>query len=220
MTVFDTVVAVVLALSLAYSVYRGMVREIFSLIAYAGGYLMALKFKSGLADILIVAVNNKAAANIIAFVIIFFVSSLIITLIGKAVRKLIHAAPGLSWVDRLTGGAIGILKAVVFLAILMFPLKYFPDFRQEITRDSFFAPHLKKVTNLMSEAVGSPKLFDRFPDMSLDGIEENIKKMKDLAGKLKSLEKVFPENNGKPLDEYTDEDKTQLDKIFESIGKE
>ncbi|NIQ02912.1 MAG: CvpA family protein, partial [Nitrospinaceae bacterium] len=44
MTGFDIFVAIVLGLSLVYSVLKGLVREIFSLLALVGGFLMAVKF--------------------------------------------------------------------------------------------------------------------------------------------------------------------------------
>ena len=45
MPLFDSLVAIVLALSLIYSMVRGMVREIFSLLAYIGGYFIATNYR-------------------------------------------------------------------------------------------------------------------------------------------------------------------------------
>lgn len=224
MTPFDTVVAVILTLSLVYSIIKGMIREIFSLVAYVGGYLMAVKFKGGVADILLKTVGNKTAADILGFVLVFFACSIVIGLVGRAVRNVVHSATALSWVDRLTGGVIGVAKGVIILTVLMFPLKYFPDVNRDLTRDSFFAPHLKTASNFVSRSMGGTNLFDHFPDLSLDGVKDNIEDriddMKELGGKLKELEKVIPLPNNKPQDNYTEEDKKKLDNILKTLDKD
>ena len=51
MTPFDIFVAVVLGFSLIFSLMKGFVREIFSLLAYVGGYFMATKYQGTFASV-------------------------------------------------------------------------------------------------------------------------------------------------------------------------
>ena len=83
MTSFDIFVSVVLGISLVFSLMKGFVREIFSLLAYVGGYLMAVKYQDTLVRILIESIPSKPIAKLAAFAIIYIVTAIIISLIGK-----------------------------------------------------------------------------------------------------------------------------------------
>ena len=52
MTSFDVFVSVVLGFCLLFSLMKGFVREIFSLFAYVGGYLMAVNYQGTFAQFL------------------------------------------------------------------------------------------------------------------------------------------------------------------------
>ena len=221
LTVFDAIVAVILSISLFFSLFKGMIREIFALVGYAGGYLVAVKYQDSFAQTLMSSVGNKTVAGIISFAVLFFSIVLVLSLIGKVVRGYLTAAPGLSWVDRLMGGVIGVLKGVVILVILIFPLKFFPDFYREVTKDSFFAPHLRETSNQVSQLVSNRKLFDWIPKFYLDGVEDQfkMKELNKLSKEMESLKDLIPMPGKKPYDTYSEEDKKQLDKILQSIEK-
>ena len=104
----------------------------------------------------------------------------------------------------------------------MFPLNFFPDFYREVTKDSFFAPHLRETSNQISQLVSNRKLFDWFPKFSLDGVEDPFHKMEELnklSKEMESLKDLIPMPGKKPYDTYSEEDKKQLDKILQSIEK-
>lgn len=217
MTPFDTIVSVILVLSLIYSVLKGMIRELFSLAAYTGGYLMAIKYKGGVADLLIKAVGNKTGANVLSFILIFFVCKIIIGLIGSTIRNIVHSAPTLSLADRAVGGLIGTLKGLVIVVALMYPLKYFPDINREITRNSIFAPHLKTVSNFVNRNMVGTSLFDQLPNLSMDDVTDKFQDIKKLGGNLKE---ILPAEDDKPQDIYTKEDQSKLDNIFKTLDKD
>ena len=52
MTLFDIIVAIVLGLCCIYSLLKGAVREIFSLLGYLASYILAINFQSSLAETL------------------------------------------------------------------------------------------------------------------------------------------------------------------------
>ena len=96
LTIFDAIVAVILSISLIFSLFKGMIREIFALVGYAGGYLVAVKYQDSFAPTLMSFVGNKTVAGIISFAVLFFSTKLVLSLIGKVVRGYVTAAPGLS----------------------------------------------------------------------------------------------------------------------------
>ncbi|PIQ97578.1 MAG: hypothetical protein COV67_03480 [Nitrospinae bacterium CG11_big_fil_rev_8_21_14_0_20_56_8] len=217
MTPFDTFVVIVLSLSFLYSVFKGMIREIFSLVAYMGGYLMAVRYQDDLAEVLQQSISHPAFARIISFIGIYIITALIISLIGRAVRKLLADSAGLSGTDRVVGGLIGICKGVVIIVMVMFPLSIFPDMYSKVTQGSMFITHLEEVSDLLSRGVGGKGLIDKMP--SMQGVKdrlEQLKKLKDLGDHLKDSQNLM----NKPLDQYSDEDRKKLEDILNSVSKE
>ncbi len=71
MTIFDIIVAVILGFFFLFSLFKGMVREIFSLLGYLAGYILALNYQDELAVWLREIVAQPVIARIVGFVIIF-----------------------------------------------------------------------------------------------------------------------------------------------------
>ncbi len=222
MPLFDIITAIVLVFSLIYSMVRGMVLEIFSLLAYVGGYFVAMTYRKEFSATLSQYISNPTATEIVSFALIFIATVFAISLIGKGLQKLIHSAPGLSGLDRLFGGVIGLVKGILILIILMFPLRFFPEFNKEITQDSFFAPKLMEISNVLGEEVDTQKFINKIPKFDLDGVKKKIKDLKDinkLTDSLTSGQNEAETINGKPQDDYTNEEKNKLNDILLSIDK-
>lgn len=221
MPLFDIIAAIILTISLIFSVVRGMVREIFSLLAYIGGYFTAITFRQKFSAILSQYITNPTASEIISFVLIFIVAVFLISLLGKGIQKLVHSAPGLSGLDRLFGGVIGLGKGIIVLIILMFFIKFFPDTNREIHKDSFFAPKLAKLSKVLEREVDTKKIVEKLPKFDLDGVKKQIKSLKDINITDSFIsEDVEPETiKGAPQDDYTDEDKNKLNDILLSLDK-
>ena len=82
MSFFDIFVLIVLGLCLVFSLMKGLVREIFSLLAYVGGYLMAVKYQETFARVLMESIPSKPIAKLVAFVAIYIITAIIISLMG------------------------------------------------------------------------------------------------------------------------------------------
>ena len=173
MTLFDIIVAVVLSLSFLYSLFKGMVREVFSLAGYLIGYILAINFQDSLAEIMKDVVTHPLAARIAAFVIIFFGVKIGFGLVGRLIRRFIAAAPVLSLPDRILGGVLGLAKGLVILVIIMFPLSLFEDTYKKATQGSVLAPYLEGVIQTVSREVKNREFLDRFPDISVKKINKN-----------------------------------------------
>ncbi|MBI4383649.1 MAG: CvpA family protein [Nitrospinae bacterium] len=224
MTTFDTIVGIVLIVSVVYSVFKGMVREIFSLLAYFGGYFAALRFQGDASAHVQKVLTNPTAARIVSFILIFFCVSILISFIGKGVRALMKSSGGLSGMDRVMGGLIGLLKGLVLAVIVLAPLELFPDLYRSLTKGSMIAPNLEAISKKMRASVAPNNGFlDKFPNISMQGVEEKLNQAKDLGkitDTLKLKAREFSVSDGKPQDEYTKEDKKQLDKMLKSLNKE
>lgn len=219
MTTFDIIIAVIVGLSLVYSIVRGMVREIFSLLAIATGYVIAVRYQGYGGDWLKDLITNPTAARLTAFAVLFFFSGFIVSLLGRLAKKAIHTSDTLSVMDRVIGGAFGLVKALVFIVILMFPLHMYPDTYRTVTRDSALAPTLARLSDKLVDTLDAQGGFmDKMKrklrrierDGALDKVTDEIIK----AGK--TIKQSFDE----PQDDHTDSDKESLDNLLESFKDE
>lgn len=231
MTTFDTVVLAVWGISFVYSVYKGMVREIFSLLALVSGYYAAWMFRDSVAGHLSKIVTNQTGARVVSFIFIFLGVMILVAFIGKIVGRLMDSAGGLTFFNRVMGGIIGLVKGIAIVTTAMAPLELFPDYYRSVTAGSNIAPHLEKISKQMRQSAGvSNNLFNNMPAMpslpdmpGLAGVEEKLKDLKEiekLADTMKKKAKELAPADGKPQDEYSAEDVKKLEKVLKSVGKD
>ena len=119
MTGLDYAVLAVLALSTAWGVWRGLVREVISLAGWVGAFLAANLLAEPLAEALPQSIANPDLRMIVAFVAIFVVTLTLATLAAIALSKALKAS-GLGGLDRTLGGLFGVARGV--LIALLFAL--------------------------------------------------------------------------------------------------
>lgn len=221
MTPFDIFVAVVIGFSLIFSLMKGFVREIFSLLAYVGGYLMAAKYQGSFAAVLMESIPSKPIAKLIAFAAIYIMTAIIISLIGRVAKGMLLSGTELSIFDRLLGGLVGFARGVVILVAITFPLQYFPAVAKKFTKDSYTAPYLAKVLDFASQNSDSFNFGEKLSGFGLEGAKEKFDQLKDLSklkDKIDDLKKKLPDSD-KPLDQYSKEDRQKLEEILKSVGQ-
>ena len=212
MTSFDIFASVVLGISLIFSLMKGFVREIFSLLAYVGGYLMAVKYQDTLAQILMGSIPSKPIAKLVAFAVIFIVTAIIISLMGKIAKGMLWSGTDLSMFDRLLGGVVGLARGVVIMVAITFPLQFFPEVSKKLTEDSYAAPYLVKVLDFVNQNPGTLNIRKKLSDFDMGGAKEKVEELFD------DLKDKLPDNN-KPLDQYSPEDKKKLKEIYKDVDK-
>lgn len=100
----------VLALSTAWGVWRGLVREVISLAGWILAFLAANLFAPPLAEALPIAQPDLRV--IVAFVAIFIVTLTLATLAALLLSRALKAA-GLAGLDRTLGGLFGVARALL-----------------------------------------------------------------------------------------------------------
>jgi membrane protein required for colicin V production len=106
----------VLALSTAWGVWRGLVREVISLAGWVLAFVAANIFSEPLADALEGWISNPDLRAIVAFIAIFVVVLTVVTLAAIALSKALKST-GLRGLDRTLGGLFGLARGL-FIAIL------------------------------------------------------------------------------------------------------
>ena len=217
MTSFDIFVSVVLGISLIFSLMKGFVREIFSLLAYVGGYFTAVKYQATLAKILMASIPSKPIAQLAAFAAIYIVTAIIISLMGKIAKGMLWSGTDLSMFDRLLGGIVGLARGVAIMVAVTFPLQFFPEVSKKLTEDSYTAPYLAKVLKFVKQNSGSLNIRKKLSEFDMDGAKQKFEELKDL----KKLKDTFDDltDNNEPLDQYSPEDQKKLEEILKAVDK-
>ncbi|NIQ01831.1 MAG: hypothetical protein GWM98_16690, partial [Nitrospinaceae bacterium] len=154
MTTFDTLALILIGASMAYSIWKGMVREAFSLIALVTAYLIALNYYPDLASFIGDVISEETVANILSFIILFISGLLFVSLVGRIAKKFLHSTHAVSGWDRLLGGIFGLAKGVFLILIVMFPLQWFDETYARWTEDSVMAPYLEEWVDDFRDNVG------------------------------------------------------------------
>ena len=228
MTTFDIIVYSVIGLSVIFSLFKGFVKEVFSLLSYLGGYLMASKYQGVFSQLLMESIPSKPIAKLIAFAGIYIMTAIIISLMGRVARGFIMSATQLSGFDRLAGGFVGFARGVMIVVALTFPLQFFPEVGKKLMKDSQTAPHLAKVLTFVNQNPEALNIRKKLTDFDMGGMKEKfeeLKNMKDMADQFEDLKKNLPNMDGnskkdeKPLDQYSKEDIQKLTDILKSVEK-
>lgn len=125
--VFDVVVIGVIVLSTVMSIGRGLVREAFSVIAFACGAVagvLCVQFLGPPFKDAISPNEESLLATVLPFLLGFLVVYVIAAFLGQRMAKLIHAAPEIGALDRIAGAGFGLLRGVLaaILAVLLIHL--------------------------------------------------------------------------------------------------
>ena len=122
---------------------RGLIRQVFSIAALVGGIIIGLIFYDIAGGVFLKdnLVQNESIANIGGFILIAFVSYVIIQVLGCLTTKLIGTLK-LNWLNRLSGGVLGLVIGLIISFLFIFSLGLFyskddPDFK-----NSIFLPYL------------------------------------------------------------------------------
>jgi membrane protein required for colicin V production len=118
----DIILSVIVIASIVGGFMAGFARVGVGFIATIAGMLCGFWFYGIPADWIHQYISSKTASNMFGFFIVFFGCVILGSLIGTLLARLFKWT-GLSWLDRLLGGAFGVVRgwliAVAFIAVLM-----------------------------------------------------------------------------------------------------
>jgi membrane protein required for colicin V production len=149
MNPLDIFFLVIITISMVFSLFRGMIKEVFSILSIVGGIIVAnLLYPKG-AIFLMRFISSSTWANIIAFIVIFLIICVLINFIGvllhKALKKL-----ALSWLDRVGGITFGFIRGVIIVVILVIILTKFPIANSDkLIASSQIVPYLYGVVKIL-----------------------------------------------------------------------
>jgi membrane protein required for colicin V production len=139
-TFLDLIFVAIILVSTIFALRKGLAREVISLVALFGGFLLAALYYPLVARWFLNVAKTEAVADLIGFVTIFVACLLIGAVAAFIVNRLIKMA-SLEWIDRLMGAIFGFLRGWAVASILALALIAFPV-RQDTLARSMFAPYL------------------------------------------------------------------------------
>jgi membrane protein required for colicin V production len=157
MTVLDWLFLLGLLASIGLGVWRGFVYEVLSVL----NWLLALVLAQWLGDevgrMLPIDSGSETLIHIAGFVLVFVVSVFVGGVVVWGLPKLIEQA-GLRPVDRVLGGAFGVLRAIILVLamtvfVLMTPVKEQGWWRDSLVADTSIWS-LKRLKPMLPESAG------------------------------------------------------------------
>ena len=139
-TLLDFIFAGIVLISAVFALLKGLAREIISLVALLGGFVLAVLFYRVPASLLAEFCSTDCVANLLGFIIIFTGCILIGIIAAFLVNRFIKAA-SLKWIDRVLGGIFGFLRGWAISSIIVIALIAFP-IRDNMLDRSILAPFL------------------------------------------------------------------------------
>ncbi len=147
MTWVDNLALLILGISVLISVWRGAVRELFSLLGWIAAYFAAVHFADSVAALMPKAIETENLRLFAAYILVFASVVLLTTILGIALSTLLKAF-GLGLFDRLFGAIIGLIRGlvIVFGLIVAAGLTSLPS--KADWRNSMFSPLFEKAAEV------------------------------------------------------------------------
>ncbi len=152
MNPFDMLIVVVLSFCLIRGFFRGLVKELASIVGVLAGFYAAFTYYPMLQWVFAPWVTEAAYRSILSFLIIFCGVFIAVSIVGVVIKYLLNIA-FLGWVDRICGAGFGALKAVMIVSVLMIALTTFLSSGAPVVRNSRLAPRVALVAEKMVKVV-------------------------------------------------------------------
>ena len=140
MTLFDYLALFVLVASVIISTTRGVVREVLSLASWVAAFMVANLYGETLAQWLPDIVPGALTKLIIAFVVLFIGTRLLMGLLILMCESLIKAS-GLSFIDRSLGSLFGFARGmlIVLVTVILCGMTAIPQ--QPFWKEAMLSPY-------------------------------------------------------------------------------
>ena len=148
MNPFDIFIIIVLSYSIIRGLFRGLVKEVSSVIGVLGGFYAAHSYYPMAAKLLAGIVKDQSYLNILSFLIIFCGILIVISILGVVIKYLLNVA-FLGWIDRICGVGFGLIKGVLIVTVIFIILTTFLSKGTPLIKNSILAPHVTWISEKM-----------------------------------------------------------------------
>lgn len=160
MNPFDILIVTILTYGLIRGIFRGLVREIASIVGILGGFYAAYTYYTRLAALTSDLIENPVYRNIISYLVIFSAVVVIVGILAVIIKYLLNIAY-LGWVDRVSGALFGLLKAALVVCVLFIVLTAFLPKGNAFIKDAALSPYVAGTSEVMAKVL-SKEMKDNF----------------------------------------------------------
>ncbi|HTT13423.1 MAG TPA: CvpA family protein [Burkholderiaceae bacterium] len=155
MTSVDWVIAAILGLSTALGLWRGLMREVFSLAGWVAAVILSLRFAVALGLHLPGDIDWPVLRTSIAVAVIVVLCLFTAALLGWVVHKFITAVK-LSGTDRMLGALFGLLRAVLIIFAAVYFTSRTAFAQQPAWRNALLVPAFEAGVRWLAPHVPAP----------------------------------------------------------------
>jgi membrane protein required for colicin V production len=147
----DWLLLAFLAASVISGFFEGFVRIVIGFMALVLGFLFASWFHGVAGGWVEPYVSSRTFAGFLGFLLIFVGMLVLGALVSWVIQKIFKIV-GLTWLDRMVGGAVGVIRGVVVLGIIaLLASAFFPKRIPAAVSQSQLAPYVFGMSRVLAE---------------------------------------------------------------------
>src|SRR4030042_2548529 len=148
MNLLDWIFIIIIAVSSIYGLFKGLIKEVSSILAIIIGWIAASKFYVKFSPFFKNINLNDQVSNVLSFIIIFLAIFIVLIFIAKLIHRFIHAI-FLGWLNRLGGMGFGFIKGVIISSIIIIVLTITLPEKTRILNQSKLSPHIMRISKIL-----------------------------------------------------------------------
>jgi membrane protein required for colicin V production len=120
----DIVILIITVLSSVFGLWRGLIKEVLSLLTWIAALLVSRVYSEPLAGLMTGMIQNDGIRYVSAFAILFVIVMMLGTFLNFLMSKLLNVT-GLKFADRLLGAVFGVARGVIIVLVILFVTSVF-----------------------------------------------------------------------------------------------
>ncbi len=120
----DIVILIITLLSSIFGLWRGLIKEVLSLLTWIAALLVSRVYSEPLAGLMTGMIENDGIRYVSAFAILFVIVMMLGTFLNFLMSKLLNVT-GLKLADRLLGAVFGVARGVIIVLVILFVTNVF-----------------------------------------------------------------------------------------------
>ena len=150
---FDVLLLVLIGLLVLLGVLRGLTRLLIGTGALVAAFMLAAQFHGQVAVSMVRVVEmTEPVASLAAYLAIFLGTMLAGSLVASVLGRWLKTTM-LGWADRLAGGAVGLVSALLAAALVILPVVADSPSGVAVLRNSVLAPYVTVVADIANQLV-------------------------------------------------------------------
>ncbi|WP_462324509.1 CvpA family protein [Desulfoplanes sp.] len=144
MNILDIIFVIILGTLLLRGIFRGMVREIASILGLVLGFFLANTYHDQLLPMVQKFIETPGYARAVAYLAIFFGTMIAVFVVSTMLKQFLKMIM-LGWLDRLGGGGLGFAKGLLLCSVILIVLTTFLSSKASLLTESKVAPYIGMV---------------------------------------------------------------------------